>query len=183
MIAESQDHIFLKHWLSACSILQIMDVTICCLSRGTAPNVQLCLLKWAFILCWGPRSISRDVLGEFFSCVDYLSCLQVSKIRLSWSKFSRNSFYTRRESGNCSQPDCFFHYSSHYGMMGDHTAIELQWLKQAPSFPILQVSLLLNVSLIWHCDLDTWVGFFKCLVFTSRTSQTSLNQDCLLISE
>lgn len=73
MTAESQDHIFLKRWLSACSILQIMDVTICCLSRGTAPNVQLCLLKWAFILCWDPRSISRDVLGEFFSCVDYLS--------------------------------------------------------------------------------------------------------------
>lgn len=106
-----------------------------------------------------------------------LFCCQVSKIRSSWSKFSRNSFYTRREFGKCSQP--FFHYSSHYGMMGDHLAIELQWLKHASSLPILQVSLLLNVSLIWHCDLDTWVGIFKCLATTSRTSQPGLSQDCL----
>lgn len=51
----------------------MMDGTLCCRSRGTAPNVQLCLLKWAFILCWGPSSISRDVLSEFFSYVDSLS--------------------------------------------------------------------------------------------------------------
>jgi len=43
-------------------------------------------------------------------------------------------------------------------MMGDHLAVELEWLMQAPNFPILQVSLLLNVPLVWLGDPDIWVG-------------------------
>lgn len=49
-----------------------MDVALCCLSKGTTPSIQLCFLKWAFILYQGPVSIFRGALGEFFSCVDYI---------------------------------------------------------------------------------------------------------------
>ena len=142
---------------------------------------QLCLLKWAFILCWSPSSISRDVLGEFFPWVDDLSF--VSKCQRSgWLDPSSPEILSTSEESleHALNLIFFFHYSSHYGMMEDRLAIELQWLKQAFNFPILQVSLLLNVSLIWHGDLDTWVGFFKCLALKSRASQTGLSQDCLL---
>lgn len=120
---------------------------------GSKFHFQRCL-GWILLLCGLP-----------------LFCFQVSKIRLSWSKFSRSSFYTRRKIGKCSKPDSFFHYSSHSGMMGNHLAIELHRLKQAPKFPILQVSLLFSVSFVWRCALDTWLGFLKCLARTSRTSR------------
>jgi len=47
----------------------MMDVTLCYLSKGRTPKPTALSSQMSFILCQGPVSISRDVLGEF-SCAD-----------------------------------------------------------------------------------------------------------------
>lgn len=156
-----------------------MDVTFCCLEE----QHQTCSFVFSkeLLFCAGVQVPFPEMSWVNSSPVWTTSLLLPSiKDQVVLIQGLQKFLLHQKEFGKCSQPDCFFHYSSHCGMTGDHLAIELQWLKHAPNFPILQVSLLLNVSLIWHCDLDTRVGFFKYLAVTSRTSQTGLRQDCLL---
>lgn len=156
----------------------MMDVPLCCLSGGTAPNVQLSLLKWAFFVCVGLQVPFLHMPWVNSSAVWIASsCFQVSKIRLSWSKLSRNSFCTSRELGKCSQPGCSS-ITLRSGMMGGHLALELQGFKQTILTPPGQSVSGCVLSLApwpWH-----WAGGFKCLALAAGTSQRGLGQALLL---